>query len=225
MKIAMNTILGHGIYSLPEAARLTRLPSSRVREWFTGRSVEHGGKAVFNSDYDFVGGDRAISFLDLIELFIAGKLREQGVSLQSLRRVRAQLKKDLKTPHPFCRSEVLSDGKKVFVLGLDPGGQKEMIDVLSRQRVFADILLPFLKRIDYNAITKLASKWSIADNVVIDPMVCLGKPVVEDVCIRTTILASAYEANDRDAEHVADWYGVLPGHVVAAVEFERNLAA
>jgi uncharacterized protein (DUF433 family) len=223
--IAMRHILGHGIYGLPEAARLTRLPSSRVREWFTGRSADQGIKPVFDSDYESIDGDRAISFLDLIELFIAGRLRQQGVSLQALRKVRAQLQKDLKTRHPFCRREVLSDGKKVFVLGLDPDGQKEMIDVLTRQKVFADILLPFLKRIDYDAITQLASKWSIADKIVIDPTLCLGKPIVEEVSIRTTILASAYEANGHDSEHVADWYGVLPAHVLAAVQFESSLAA
>ena len=221
----MSVILGHGIYNLPEAARLTRLRTSRVREWFTGRSVDQERKAVFKSDYDSVDGDRAISFLDLVELFIAGQLREQGVSLQSLRKVRAQLQKDLKTPHPFCRREVLSDGKRVFTLGLDPDGEREMIEVLTRQRVFVDVLLPFLKRIDYDSVTKLASKWSIADKIVIDPTICLGKPIVEEVCIRTTILASAYEANDRDAELVAEWYGLLPAHVLAAVDFERSIAA
>jgi uncharacterized protein (DUF433 family) len=221
----MSAILGHGIYNLAEAARLTHLRPPRVREWFTGKSTERRPKPVFRSDYDSVDGDKAISFLDLIELFIAGQLREQGVSLQSLRKVRDQLKKDLKTPHPFCRREILSDGNKVFTLGLDHDGRKEMIDVLSRQRVFVDILLPFLKRIDYDAATKLASKWSIADKIVIDPTRCLGKPIVEEVCIRTSILASAYQANDQDPERVAEWYGLLPAHVLAAVDFERSLVA
>jgi len=221
----MSAILGHGIYNLPEAARLTGLRSSRVREWFMGRTAEQERKPVFKSDYDPVDGDRAISFLDLIELFIAGKLREQGVSLQLLRKVRRQLQTDLITPHPFCRREVLSDGKRVFTLGLDADGQREMIEVLSRQRVFVEILLPFLKRINYDAVTKLASKWSIADKIVIDPLICLGKPVVEEVCIRTTILASAYEANDQDSELVAEWYGLLPAHVLSAVDFERSLVA
>jgi len=221
----MSAILGHGIYNLPEAARLTGLRSSRVREWFMGRTAEQERKPVFKSDYDPVDGARAISFLDLIELFIAGKLREQGVSLQLLRKVRRQLQTDLITPHPFCRREVLSDGKRVFTLGLDADGQREMIEVLSRQRVFVEILLPFLKRINYDAVTKLASKWSIADKIVIDPLICLGKPVVEEVCIRTTILASAYEANDQDSELVAEWYGLLPAHVLSAVDFERSLVA
>jgi uncharacterized protein (DUF433 family) len=222
---AMSIILGHGVYSLPEAARLTRLRSSRVREWFTGRSTKQGLKPVFKSDYDSVGGDRAISFLDLIELFIAGQLREHGVSLQSLRKVREQLQKDLETRHPFCRREVLSDGKKVFTFGLDPEGKREMIEVLSKQRVFVQILLPFLKRIDYDDATKLASKWSIADRIVVDPTICLGKPIVEEVCIRTTILASAFGANHEDLELVAEWFGVLPLHVQAAVDFERSLVA
>src|ERR1700679_1001804 len=143
----MTPILGHGIYNLPEAARLTRLRTSRVCEWFTGRSVDRERKAVFQSDYASVDGDRAISFLDLVELFIAGQLREQGVSLQSLRKVRAQLQKDLRKRHPFCVRELLSDGKRVFTLGLDPDGEKEMIEALTRQRVFVDIFLPFLKRI------------------------------------------------------------------------------
>jgi uncharacterized protein (DUF433 family) len=141
-----------------------------------------------------------------------------------LRKVRGRLQKDLGTPHPFCRREVLSDGKRVFTLGLDPDGEREMIEVLTRQRVFVDVLLPFLKRIDYDSVTKLASKWSIADKVVVDPTICLGKPIVEEVGVRTTILANSYEANDRDAELVAEWYGLLPTHVLAAVDFERSLA-
>jgi hypothetical protein len=43
--------------------------------------------------------------------------------------------------------------------------------------------------------------------------------------VRTTILADAYQANDRDAELVAEWYGLLPAHVLAAVDFEQSLAA
>ena len=94
-----------------------------------------------------------------------------------------------------------------------------------QQRVFVRLLLPFLKKIDYDSVTKLAAEWSISDKIAIDPRICLGKPIVEEVCIRTAILSSAYKANDKDLELVAEWYGVLPAHVLAAVEFERSLAA
>jgi hypothetical protein len=77
------TILGNGIYGLPEAARLTGLKPGRVRESFQERLDTSERPPVFRSDYESIGGDRAISFHDLIDLFIAGQLREHGVSLQA----------------------------------------------------------------------------------------------------------------------------------------------
>ncbi len=221
----VNAILGQGVYGLSEAARLTNLKPTRVREWFKGRPDRGPSNQVFTSDYSFLSDVRAISFLDLIELFVAGQLREHGVSLQSIRMVRARLKSDLGTKHPFSRQELLSDGKRVFTLGLDVDGQREMIDVLNRQRVFVDVLLPFLKKIDYDTVSGLAKKWSIAGQAVIDPRRCLGKPIVDEIGMMTAVLYDAYKANGESADLVADWYGVLPSHVMAAVQFERNLAA
>jgi len=218
-------ILGRGIYSLPEAARLTGLKPQRVREWFRGRIKTRIGGPVFRSDYPSVGGDRAVSFHDLIELYVAGQLRDAGVSLQSLRKVHKRLQSDLDTRHPFCRRELLTKDGRVFTLGLDDQGRDEMVEALTHQKVFADILLPFLTRIDYNEATAMAQRWCISDLVVVDPTICLGKPIVADVGIATAVLSASYEANDRDAELVADWFGVHAKHVIAAVEFERSMAA
>ena len=53
----------------------------------------------------------------------------------------------------------------------------------------------------------------------------LSKPIIEGIGITTAVLAASYEANDQDAELVADWFRVHPKHVIAAVDFERSLAA
>ena len=87
------------------------------------------------------------------------------------------------------------------------------------------IWLPFLKQIDYERLTALARRWHIAPGVVVDPAVCFGKPVVEEVGIPTAVLAAAYHANDRDADAVAAWYDVSPEHVRAASAFEAGRAA
>jgi uncharacterized protein (DUF433 family) len=218
------SILGHGIYNLPEAGRLTGLKPQRVREWFGGREAKVR-RPVFRSDYQSIGGDQAISFHDLIELFVAGQMRDWGVSLQLIRQVHVRLQNDLQTPHPFCRKEILTKNGQVFTLGLDEQGQKEMIEVLTQQRVFPDILLPFLNRIDYDRATAMARRWCIADLVVIDPAICLGKPIVDGIGIATAVLSASYEANDHNAELVADWFRVHTKHIIAAVEFERSMAA
>jgi DNA-binding transcriptional MerR regulator len=149
-------ILGHGVYSLPDAAKLTRLKPQRVREWFAGGRSAGARASVFQSDYQSLGGDRAISFHDLIELFIAGQLRDHGVSLQTLRKVYKRLQADLGTRHPFCRREIMTKDGQVFLFGLDARGTEEMIEVLTQQRVFPDILLPFLRKMDYDEATDFA---------------------------------------------------------------------
>lgn len=221
----MGTILGNGVYAYSEAARLTGLKWACIREWFRTRSDDAKSQPVFRSDYEPVDGDRAISFLDLIDVFVAGQLREHGVSLQTLRCVYARLQEELRTKHPFCRSELLSDGKIVFTRGMDAKGEEELKEVLTRQKVFPSVLLPFLKRIDYGAVTKLAERWRITDRAVIDPTICFGKPIVESIGIPTAILAAAYQANDKDEELVGEWYNIHPKYVLAAVEFEDNMAA
>lgn len=218
-------IIGHGVYGLSEAARLTGLRPQRVREWFNGRPEQEAKRPIFRSDYQSIGKDRAISFHDLIEVYVAGQLREHKVSLQSLRKVHKQLQQDLKTGHPFCRREILTKHGQVFTRGLDEHGSDELIEVLTRQRVFPEILLPFLQRIDYDDATEMAKRWCIGEMVVIDPQINFGKPIVEDVGISTSILASAYRANRNDESRVGAWYNISPKHVLAAVEFEGSLAA
>ncbi len=156
-EVAMETkILGNGAYDLAEAAKLTGLRRARVKEWFQGGDALPGGGSVFRSDYDAIDGDLAISFLDLVELFIAGHLREHGVSLQCIRRIHSHLKAQWKTKHPFGRREIRSHGKRLFACEGDEHQRGEVYDVQTRQKAFDTVLLPFLKKIRYDQATDLA---------------------------------------------------------------------
>src|SRR5262245_43621196 len=111
----MTSLLGSGVYSFREAATLTNLKTRRVQEWFTGRKSEPGRVPVFRPEYDPIGTTHAISFLDLIDVYVAGHLREHGVSFPTVRKVHTRLSEDFGTPHPFARKELLTDGQAVFV--------------------------------------------------------------------------------------------------------------
>ncbi len=218
-------MLGRGVYNITEAAALTQLRTARVREWFRGRRNGTGSRSVFQSDFPVVGGDYAISFLDLVELFIAGKLREIGISLQYIRRVYAHLETE-HGKHPFCSREIfVSDDKRIFTRGLSDAESKRVIEALTSQQYFEQIILPFLRRIDYDEATNLARRWRIFEGIVVDPSLCFGKPVVERVGIATTILSSAFYSNARNARRIAEWFEISPEHVLAAVAFEDWLAA
>jgi uncharacterized protein (DUF433 family) len=215
-------VLGKGVYSLAEAAKLTQLHDSRVRAWFS--TQEDRTRRVFESDYPTAGGDIAISFLDLIEVFIVGRLRQATppVSLQHIRKVQKKLSIDTGASHPFCVKEIYHGRGKIFTRSFnDESGA--LVEALTNQGYINEVIMPFLKKIEYDEITSLARLWHIAEGVVVDPERCFGKPIVEEVGIATRVLASAYEANSRDEIRVADWYEIEPRHVMAAVGFESGI--
>ena len=218
------TILGRGVYGLAEAAKLTGLRPARVRAWFRAKAK---GPGVFESDYPTVGGQKAISFLDLVEVLIAGWLRaaEPPVSLQHIRKVHRKMRLDTGLEHPFCSREIFLSRGKIFTRRTEDPETHSIIDPLTDQSYFNAVIMPFLSRIEYDDATRMARIWRIAEGVVIDPARCFGKPIVEAVGIATRVLAAAYEANGRDAPRVADWYEIEPIHVEAAVDFEAMHAA
>ena len=217
--------LGSGIYTFAEAGRLTGLAPRRVRDWFRGRPItQKAGRRsrVFDADYSDAAGGR-ISFLDLIEVLVAGNLRELGIPLRGVRKAHAELRRFLHTPHPFSHRGLFTDGRAIFLHMEDRSrSDSELIEVVSRQQAIPQVLLPQLTRVDYDPGSALARQWRVAAGVVIDPARSFGKPVTATSGVPTSILAAAFRANGRDAERVADWYGISAADVNAAVRFEAE---
>jgi len=219
------SLLGLGLYDLREAAQFTRLDQERVRRWFVPPPSEAKRRPILTPDYPQVQKDTAISFLDLIEVFVLGNLREHGVPLQTLRKVYSRLQRDFKQKHPLAHNRLATDGREVFLRVADDEGKDQLIEVLTRQMVFPEIIAPFLKQLDYDPNTHLARLWRIANGVLLNPRIAFGKPIVDGVFVKTEVLAAAYHANKKDADAVARWYNVSPSDVITAVRFEADLAA
>lgn len=220
--MSATVILGKGVYTYSDAAKLTRLRTQRVRDWFLGRGDR---SHVFSGDYANSTEEKILSFRDLIEVFIGGQLRERGVSLQTIRKIHHALVKRWSTEHPFCRQEIRTSGTEVFTVGLDEHGREEIAEVLALQRAFPEVIKPFLDQLDYDSANLLAARWHIFNGVVIDPDICFGQPIIEAAGIPTHILATAFHANGQRLKSVADWYGVSMEDVESAVKFENQLAA
>jgi uncharacterized protein (DUF433 family) len=202
---------------------LTGVSYRRVRAWFCGEREQ--GQGLIQGDFGTAGlPGGLISFHDLIDTLVVGKLRERGLSLQYLRRVHAGLLREFEVSHPFCWKRLLTDGKRVFVHVADELGHEEYLrELLSRQRAFCEVLLPVLESIDYDSRSLLARRWNIADGVIVDPCRQRGKPIIEAAGIPTAVIAAAFEANGQDVRTVAHWYGIADREVKRAVAFESGL--
>lgn len=81
------------------------------------------------------GTRRRYSFKDLVALRVAKRLKDEGISLQKIRRSLAWLRKnfpDLK--QPLAEMRFLSNGRDLFILTADPA---VMLNALTKQFVFS----------------------------------------------------------------------------------------
>ena len=161
----------------------------------------------------------------MIDLLVVGRFRDQGVSLQTIRKVRAKLATRLRHAHPFSDQRLLTDGRSIFLETCTDIDDRRLEEVLSGQQAFREILLRYLREIDYVPETRLARRWRISEGVVLDPGRNFGKPTVDEFGIQTRVLAASFAANGENADLVADLYGVTPDAVRQAVQFERKVAA
>jgi uncharacterized protein (DUF433 family) len=213
-------VLGRGAYDLAEVARLTQEPYATVRSWFKGRT-DDGRARVFASDYRVLHGQYAVSFLDLVDVYVAAQLRHFGVSLRVIRKAYDAIGQQLNVRHAFAHSEIFTDGRAVFLRAANSLGEQELQDAISRQQFFL-IVAEKLSKIDYGEVDQIAKAWRIAESVVVNPTISRGRPVVQGTGIPTWLLARAYHANAQRLSLVAHLYGVSEASILRAVDFERQ---
>jgi uncharacterized protein (DUF433 family) len=220
----MQSPLGYGVYSFGDASRLLGIPGRKISAWFRGW---HGGRGpVFDGDYASLTRGPLISFLDLIDVSVAASLRKNGASLHTIRRLKNELAKLWSTAHPFSRQELYADdtGHRIFLKAVSDAGETTFLEILQRQHAMEEVLVPFLKRVEYDPATQLARRLPLMAGVVIDPRRRYGKPIVEASGMSTSVLYRSYQANACDIDAVADWYGVRNGDVEIAVRFETEFS-
>jgi len=219
--------LGEGVYTLPDAALILRLPLTRLRHWvggyFDAGDVEDDG---FLATWGR-GRGRGFNFLVLIEAYTVYHLRLLGVSLQRIRVAREILGKHLETPHPFAARGILASGGRVLfdleasapgaLLQLSPGKQTELRDIIE----------PFCTRLDFDPSTRLADRfWPCGRgaHIVVDPRRSFGRPTITGTSITAEVLADLVDAGEAPTD-VAAQYDVPVPAVEEAHRFIHQLAA
>lgn len=226
-----STPLGTGIYSVPEAARVTGIHRSRIRRWMRGYSYRRAdgrvrSAAIWHGQLEPLDKTFALGFRDLMELRFVDAFLKAGVSWKTMRRAHDQARQELATEHPFCSNRFVTDGRSLLLREAEESGDAALLDIVSRQREFARIVEPFFKQLEFSPDQKLLRWWPLGREraVVLDPSRNFGQPSVAVSGVPTQVLAESLKANGS-AEEVARWYEVRPEEVRDAATFEARLAA
>ncbi len=224
-----NALLNIGIYTVPEAARLTNVSQGKIRRRIKGCDSRKGevrrhSEAVWTGSIRPVNGKIALGFLHLMELRFVDAFLRAGVSWKTMRQAHQRAREEIRADHPFRTNRFATDGCRIF---LEPARENEeaLLDLISSQVEFQRIVAPFLTQLDFME-DALARWWPMGRNrnVVVDPGRNLGRPTAAKSGVPTEVLARSVKANESIGT-VALWYEVLPEEVRDAVEFEESLAA
>lgn len=225
-----NVLAGLGIYSVPEAARLTRVPATSIHRWVRGYKYrvsdrECESHPVWHPQIEPLDGAISIGFRDLMEIRFVDAFRDAGVSWTMLRRAAQKAADEFQTSHPFSERRFRTDGKSIFVELWEEDRSRELRDLVRDQYAFGRILSPFLKDIEFE--NDEPRRWwpdGFKRRIVVDPTRSFGQPIVDREGVPTSVLYGAFQA-ENDEDMVARWFEVTLDSVRRAIEFERSLAA
>lgn len=215
---ASETHLGMGLYSVGDAARIVRAPYNNVRRWLDPQT------GIISRQFD--PSEHTVSFTELMELHFIKLFRDQGVTLQAIRKAARAASARFDTDYPFAVKRFDTDGKTIFATLAKECDNQEIIEDLARgQYVFTTIIRPFFKKLDYDS-AEVSRYWPLTkkNRVVLDPLRQFGRPIDAETGVPTSALYNALRAGGgQSVGEVAKWFDVPESAVRAAAEFERSL--
>lgn len=218
-------------YSIAEAAGYLRLPKSTLRSWVLGQPYRSagGGEKFFRPVIEIADRkQKSLSFINLVEAFVlTGIRRTHTVPLPKVRDAVDFIRRKFNSARPLAEVQFETDGVNLFVrrfgelLGASQDGQVLMEGML-RER------LKLVKRDPDGVPEKLvlfrAQRKPGSVDVVINPRYSFGRPILDGLGVRTSVLAERFLAGEMVWELAQD-YGAAPEAIENAIRCELRVAA
>ena len=173
-----------------------------------------------------------LTFEELLTLRLVRAFREDArLGLPTIKAAARIATTEYGVGNPFVTRAFRSDGRTVFLMlgksGEVHGDQTVLVEALTGQRQFADVVEPSLFR-NVVFIDEVVSEWRPCGkdrSVVIRPDRAFGAPHIADRGVRTDVVAEAVAAEgggEASWPSVACWFGLSETEVRDAVEAEAE---
>ena len=150
-------MIGIGLYTVPEAAAYTGIPSQDISRWLFGYTAKRNHKPLHHSGLwrsqlaDYVNS-KALGFHDLLEIRFVYAFRKHGVSFQAIRAALGHARDLFDQDYPFTCKQFQTDGRSIFATVLDETNDETLLDLVKKQYVFKQVIKPSLyKGIEYDS--------------------------------------------------------------------------
>lgn len=213
-------ILGEGVYTPREAARLIGGTPQEVLRWTRGSGTS---EPLWKAYYQPIEDTAEVSFADLIELRVVKSFRIAGISLQAIRFAIAFARDKYGIERPLSSKGFKTDGCEILMEAVEEDG--EYVSLAKKrpgQKVFAEIVRQSLVDLDYEDDRVARWRPAFANGVVIDPERFFGDPILDEYGISTKTLYDEYEFFG-DKKYLRNIYEIPLESINNALKFENHL--
>jgi len=213
-------ILGEGVYTPREAARLIGATPQDVRRWTRGSGAT---EPLWHAYYQPIEDAAEVSFADVIELRVVKSFRKANISLQAIRFAIRFAQEKYGIDRPLSSLGFKTDGGEILMNAVERDGYYVSLSKKRPgQKVFSDIVMQSLVDLEY-ADERIA-RWrpSFARGVVIDPERFFGDPILDKYGISTKVIADEYN-NFQDRKYLSGIYEIPIKEIDKAIKFEKYL--
>ena len=218
-------------YRVTDAASYLGIPVTTLRAWSRGMNYAQrdGSKGYFKPVFSLPDPDQSLlSYLNLVEAFVISSLRKEHlINLSKIRTAIDSLQERFNSAHPLAEHEFQTNGVDLFV---EEYGQ--LINVgLGGQLAMRQVLEAYLTRVEHDPSGRAAKLYPFIrltgtdqpKNVVINPYVSFGKPVIAGTGLPTRVVAERFKAGDTIPQ-IAVNYGRKEEEIGDALRYELRIA-
>jgi uncharacterized protein (DUF433 family) len=214
------------IFTLREAAGYLGVPKSTIHQW----ARPPGEREPLITVFPRHGREATVPFVGFAEGYVLSAFRRAGVPLQRIRPAVEVLSREIGIEHALASEHLYTDGAEVL---FDYASERsdddllELVVVRTGQRQFSEFVRDYLRRISYGsdgwASQVRLPAFGRAD-VVVDPRVAFGLPVVAHGGARVEDLVDRFLAGDTIGS-IADDFGVPVDEVEDVIRVATRTAA
>jgi len=206
--------LGHGLYTIAEAAMYARVPPRTLARWLFG-----GTDRKPAIDPQFGRDERVVSFLDLVQSRAIREISFQyHVPLAKFQQAIKVAKRKYGLDYPFARKHCTYYHLAIKELVIQPPGSDDFVEVSGTHQ--GQLLFQFtelyLQSLDFDA-DGLANNWRVYNDLVINPALRFGEPLLKCGYSARTIWESIRTEGGIDA--AAQAYELSRDDVVSVYRF------
>jgi uncharacterized protein (DUF433 family) len=224
----MTDLLERQLYTVGEAARLLRVSSIKLRRWLEGFTA--AGQFYRPVIRPEPTGSDVVTWAEFVEGGFLREYRAKKVSLQHLRPVIDQMRREFNVKYPLAHFKPLVDTpSRQLVLGMQQAAHLDdelqlVVRLADGQLQWAAAVSAFLDKVEFDTegIAERMRPLGKASPVVIDPEVTFGIPQVKG--IRTEAIAETYAEEGSLRRVASDWH-LSVDDVQAALQWELTSRA